>query len=135
MGLFVWPIIKMFSNFEHSTFTQVYRSEEDNIGQSIWDKVRYYWEHIQEHIGNLENSLGTWREHLGNPKSPPKLQHPRPPLPPPFLTFMKHLVVIFSKTIVWCNIGSYSMYTTPSVDHFFGVIRISFFIFKIIFIM
>jgi hypothetical protein len=28
----------------------LYGLQENNIGQSIWDKMRSYWEHIWEHI-------------------------------------------------------------------------------------
>ncbi len=47
-----------------------------NFGQQLWHKLRCYWEHLEEHIGNLVNMLGmslqtcgrnilrTWREQL-----------------------------------------------------------------------
>jgi hypothetical protein len=40
--------------------------QEDNVWQKIWDKVRFYWEHIVKHIDNLGNTLGTHWEHDGN---------------------------------------------------------------------
>ncbi len=40
--------------------------QEDNVWQKIWDKVRFYWEHIMKHIDNLGNTLGTHWEHDGN---------------------------------------------------------------------
>jgi len=47
--------------------------QDDNIGKSIWDKVRCYWERVKgthlkpgEHV---ENPLGT----------PQKIQQPLPP--------------------------------------------------------
>jgi len=47
-----------------------YKGEKGRtLGKTYWIKVRCYW----EHIGNLENILGTWynsletrREHVGN---------------------------------------------------------------------
>jgi hypothetical protein len=46
------------------------------VGQNICNKMRCYWEHVEEQIGNLgymlgslmaiEWALGTWREHIGN---------------------------------------------------------------------
>jgi hypothetical protein len=33
--------------------------QEDNIGQSIWDKMKCYWELFEEHIENLRNMLRT----------------------------------------------------------------------------
>jgi len=40
--------------------------QEDNVWQKIWDKVRFYWEHIVKHIDNLGNTLRTHWEHDGN---------------------------------------------------------------------
>jgi hypothetical protein len=39
----------------------LYRFQGDNPGakQSIWDKVRCSWEHVEEHIENRKNMLGT----------------------------------------------------------------------------
>jgi len=47
-----------------------------NHSQTIWDKNEVLWEHLGEHIQNLGNILGTWRECIGNiPPSPPPLDH------------------------------------------------------------
>jgi hypothetical protein len=45
-------------------------------GQNICNKMKCYWEHVEEQIGNLGNmlgslmaiewELGTWWEHIGN---------------------------------------------------------------------
>jgi hypothetical protein len=29
--------------------------KEYNLRQRIWDKMRSYWEHVEEHIGNNKN--------------------------------------------------------------------------------
>jgi hypothetical protein len=47
-----------------SHYVLVRRFQEDNIGQIILDRVRCYWEQVEEHIGNLGtclslNQLGT----------------------------------------------------------------------------
>jgi hypothetical protein len=53
-------------------------------------KMRYYWEHLREHIGNSRNILRTWCEHsektLGtekkikkSPSQKPKRKKPSPP--------------------------------------------------------
>jgi hypothetical protein len=82
----------------HSNHTNLEVPLLDNIGQSIWDKVRCYWEHVEEHIGNLigthceldENTLVTTKVQM--------IQHPPPPKEkkmgckknlciPPFFTF------------------------------------------------
>jgi hypothetical protein len=34
--------------------------------QSIWDKVRCYWEHVEEHIDNFKNMLRIQLEPDGN---------------------------------------------------------------------
>jgi Zn-finger protein len=38
--------------------------KKTRFGQSIWDKVRCYWEHVEEHLENsgniLKNPLKTW---------------------------------------------------------------------------
>jgi hypothetical protein len=40
-------------------FAKLYGLQEDNIGQSLWDKVGCYWQHAWKHIGSLGNILGT----------------------------------------------------------------------------
>jgi hypothetical protein len=47
-------------------FAHIYRFQEENIGQSMWDKMRCCWEHVVEHIGNLVNMLETHLELDGN---------------------------------------------------------------------
>jgi Zn-finger protein len=54
--------------------------QEDNVGQSIWNKVRCSWEHAGEHIGKLQNMLRTWWEHIENRKN--KIKIPTPPTLP-----------------------------------------------------
>jgi hypothetical protein len=66
--------------------------------------------------------LGKFIEHLKRTYWEPQKPQKPPPPPPQILTYMKHLVVTFSKNIVPCKIESYSMYIAPSVDHFFSVI-------------
>jgi len=70
-------------------YVLICRFQEDNIGQSILDKVRCYWEHVEEHLGNLGNmsitqSIGnimrTSCEHIEN-KIIPKIQTPTPTFP------------------------------------------------------
>jgi hypothetical protein len=72
-----------------SHYVLVCRFQEDNIGHSILDKVRCYWEHVEEHLGNLGNvfitqSIGnimrTSCEHIEN-KIIPKIQTPTPTFP------------------------------------------------------
>ncbi len=36
-----------------------------NLGPRIWNKVRSYWAHVEELIGNLGNILGTYWEFYG----------------------------------------------------------------------
>ncbi len=43
-----------------------YKFQENNVGQSIWYKVRCYWEHVEEDIGNMENMFGSHWELEGN---------------------------------------------------------------------
>ncbi len=45
-----------------------------NHSQTTWDKNDVLWEHLGEHIHNLENILGIWCECIGNITPPP----PRP---------------------------------------------------------
>jgi hypothetical protein len=56
-----WLITKTFNQaFQYqnkyivvSSFCAVYIGlQEENLGKGIWDKVRSYWEHVGEHIGN-----------------------------------------------------------------------------------
>ncbi len=42
-----------------SILALVYWFQEDIAGQSVWDKVRCFWEHIRERIRNLVNLLRT----------------------------------------------------------------------------
>ncbi len=39
-----------------STFNRLWRFI---FGQKLWYEVQYYWEHLEEHIGNMRNMLGT----------------------------------------------------------------------------
>jgi hypothetical protein len=39
----------------------LYQLQKENLGQRIWDKVRCYWEHVEEHIGNMRNMLVNWQ--------------------------------------------------------------------------
>jgi hypothetical protein len=70
-------------------FPHLYRFPDNKLGQSIWDKMKCYKEHVGEHIENLRcvllfgNRLGnTWRASLGtlweyqNPKETPPPPHP-----------------------------------------------------------
>ncbi len=59
--------------------SHLYKFQQDNIGQSVWDEVRCYWEHVEEHIGNLmgthweldENTLVTTKVQMSqHPPSP-----------------------------------------------------------------
>jgi hypothetical protein len=48
----------------------LYKLQEYNLGPMIWDKVRSYWEHVEEHIGNFGDMLRThWELHGNNKKS------------------------------------------------------------------
>jgi len=42
------------------------------------EQVGCSWEHAGEHIGNLQNMLRTWWEHIENRKKIKKFQHPLP---------------------------------------------------------
>jgi hypothetical protein len=42
----------------------LFRSQDQNWRQRIWDKARCYWEHIG-------NPVGTWWEHIGKIVAPP----------------------------------------------------------------
>jgi len=53
--------------------------QEDNVGQSIWNKVMCSWEHAGEHIGKLQNMLRTWWEHIENRKTKINSNTPYPP--------------------------------------------------------
>ncbi len=65
-------------------FRFIYIAREE-FGQSTWDKVSYFKEHMKEHHGEYNeeamwtygNSLGTRREHIGN-----KEKHEIPPPQP-----------------------------------------------------
>ncbi len=46
-----------FSLCSHYVF--ICRFQEDNIGQSILDKMKCYLEHVEEHLGNLGNMFIT----------------------------------------------------------------------------
>jgi len=35
-----------------SIFGQPYRFQEENNGQSVWEKRRCYWEHVEEDVMN-----------------------------------------------------------------------------------
>ncbi len=53
--------------------------QENNVGQSIWYKVRCYWERVKEDIGNMVNMFGSHWEFEGThweQKKPKKFQHP-----------------------------------------------------------
>jgi len=42
----------------NSQYSPIYREvQEDKGGPSRWDKVRFYWEHVREHIQNLGKCL------------------------------------------------------------------------------
>jgi hypothetical protein len=45
--------------------------------------VRCYEEHVGEHIGNVGNLLGTWKEHIGNQQKMEKKSFFPLPTPPP----------------------------------------------------
>lgn len=47
MTLFDWPIKKKFENICVRIYAHLYRFKQDNVGHSIWNKVRYYWEHVE----------------------------------------------------------------------------------------
>jgi len=50
------------------------------LGQSIWDKMKCYWELLEEHIENLRNMLRTKWELGGELIG--KNQNLKPPYPP-----------------------------------------------------
>jgi hypothetical protein len=47
------------TNLYVPTFIHLYRFQEDNVGQNIWDKVRPYGEHVEKYVKNFENVFGT----------------------------------------------------------------------------
>jgi hypothetical protein len=64
----------------------LYRWKEDNICQSIWDKMKCYGKHVNEHIGNLGNIFETWWEPIQSLKGTGEkwkkiLPPPAPPAP------------------------------------------------------
>jgi len=61
----------------------LYKLQELNYGQMIWDKMRCYWEHVGEHIKKFENMLGTHWEHYENTLETTKIQKIQHPLAPP----------------------------------------------------
>ncbi len=55
----------------------LYKLQEENLGQRIWDKVRNYWEHVGEHNENLMGML---------------CEQQKIPTPPPHSAKTKHVV-------------------------------------------
>jgi hypothetical protein len=53
-------------------FPQLYSFPDNKLGQSIWDKMRCYREHVGEHVGehieNLTTMLEIHWEHIENKK-------------------------------------------------------------------
>jgi hypothetical protein len=49
-------------------FPHLYSFPDNKLGQSIWDKMRRYREHVEEHIENLRIMLEIHWEHIGNKK-------------------------------------------------------------------
>jgi hypothetical protein len=45
------------------TYAQLYRFEQDNVGHSIWDKVRCHWEHVER---------TNWEPKKSNTSHPPQ---------------------------------------------------------------
>jgi len=82
MRIFDWPITKKFLKFGgyptievftpntytyESQYSAYYLQEDKLLGKSIWDKVRCYCNHVEEHIESLENMLRThWELGLGD---------------------------------------------------------------------
>jgi hypothetical protein len=50
-------------------FPQLYSFPDNKLGQSIWDKMRRYREHVGEHIENLTTMLEIHWEHIENLKN------------------------------------------------------------------
>jgi len=70
------------NNFSPSA--HLYWWKEDNICQSIWDKMRCYEEHIEnlmwiwrEHSGNTLRTRGKWKKSSSPPPPPKKLKRKR----------------------------------------------------------
>jgi hypothetical protein len=51
-------------NLSCSHYVLIFKFQEDNIGQSILDKMRCYWEHVEEHLPSLGNMFIT--QSIGN---------------------------------------------------------------------
>jgi hypothetical protein len=92
MGHFDWTIILgqriavSIWGWSASPLAHLSRSEGENFGQRIWDKMRCYWEHlwgtyweqkkqIREHIGKKEK---TPKKLLSPPPQKKKLRTPQP---------------------------------------------------------
>jgi hypothetical protein len=69
--------------YKSLNFAHIHRFQEENIGQSMRDKVRCCWEHVVEHIGNLVNMLGTHLELDGNTSGTKNKTNKPPFFPPP----------------------------------------------------
>jgi hypothetical protein len=92
---FDWPITIVLG--KHLTLPQnrsverglllahLYMLWKFNFGQQLWHKLRCYWEHLEEHIGNLVNMLGMSLQTCGRKILRTRREqlfgtsHPRPP--------------------------------------------------------